>query len=129
MQNAIGNDACRHDQLLTILDIVHIWSNINRHAACSSPPCRLVDALDRAFVHLFSYLDFEAAMRLMMDWPAHRRAAVLVLTQPGEASRFARHLLIPRVTKISALVLLRRLPLTGEQPPSDNGPSLVQALF
>src|SRR5690606_5599895 len=42
MRNAIGNDAYCHDQLLTILDIVHIWANINRHAAWGSLPCRLI---------------------------------------------------------------------------------------
>ena len=44
-----------------------------------------VEALDRAFVHASSHPDFEAAMRLLMDWPAHREAAALVLTRPREA--------------------------------------------
>ena len=44
-----------------------------------------VEALDRAFVHVSSHPDFEAAMRLLMDWPAHREAAALVLARPREA--------------------------------------------
>lgn len=44
-----------------------------------------VEALDRAFVHASSHPDFEAAMRLLMDWPAHREAAALVLSRPREA--------------------------------------------
>ena len=44
-----------------------------------------VEALDRAFVHASSHPDFEAAMRLLMDWPAHREAAALVLARPREA--------------------------------------------
>ena len=48
-----------------------------------------VEALDRAFAHAATHPDFEAAMRLMMDWPAHREAAALVLSRPREA-RLAR---------------------------------------
>lgn len=44
-----------------------------------------VEALDRAFAHASSHPDFEAAMRLLMDWPAHREAAALVLARPREA--------------------------------------------
>ena len=44
-----------------------------------------VEALDRAFAYASSYPDFEAAMRLLMDWPAHREAAALVLARPREA--------------------------------------------
>jgi len=44
-----------------------------------------VEALDRAFDHASSHPDFEAAMRLLMDWPAHREAAALVLARPREA--------------------------------------------
>lgn len=44
-----------------------------------------VEALDRAFVHASSHPDFEAAMRLLMDWPAQREAAALVLARPREA--------------------------------------------
>jgi len=44
-----------------------------------------VEALDRAFAHAASHPDFEAAMRLLMDWPAHREAAALVLARPREA--------------------------------------------
>ncbi len=44
-----------------------------------------VEALDRAFAYASSHPDFEAAMRLLMDWPAHREAAALVLTRPREA--------------------------------------------
>jgi hypothetical protein len=44
-----------------------------------------VEALDRAFAHASTHPDFEAAMRLLMDWPAHREAAALVLSRPREA--------------------------------------------
>lgn len=44
-----------------------------------------VEALDHAFVHASTHPDFEAAMRLLMDWPAHREAAALVLARPREA--------------------------------------------
>ena len=44
-----------------------------------------VEALDRAFAYASSHPDFEAAMRLLMDWPAHREAAALVLARPREA--------------------------------------------
>lgn len=44
-----------------------------------------VEALDRAFAHAAAHPDFEAAMRLMMDWPAHREAASLVLARSREA--------------------------------------------
>ena len=44
-----------------------------------------VEALDRAFAHASTHPDFEAAMQLLMDWPAHREAAVLVLSRPREA--------------------------------------------
>lgn len=44
-----------------------------------------VEALDRAFTHAATHPDFEAAMRLLMDWPAHREAASLVLARPREA--------------------------------------------
>lgn len=44
-----------------------------------------VEALDRAFAHAAAHPDFEAAMRLLMDWPAHREAASLALARPREA--------------------------------------------
>lgn len=44
-----------------------------------------VEALERAFVHAARHPDFEATMRLLMDWPAHREAAALVLARPREA--------------------------------------------
>ncbi|MFK0299606.1 DUF6880 family protein [Brevundimonas sp. NPDC090276] len=44
-----------------------------------------VEALDRAFAHAATHPDFEAAMRLLMDWPVHREAAALVLARPREA--------------------------------------------
>lgn len=44
-----------------------------------------VEALDRAFAHAATHPDFEAAMQLLMDWPAHREAANLVLARPREA--------------------------------------------
>lgn len=44
-----------------------------------------VEALDRAFAHAAAHPDFGAAMRLLMDWPAHREAASLVLARPREA--------------------------------------------
>lgn len=44
-----------------------------------------VEALDRAFAHAADAADFNAAMRLFMDWPAHREAANLVLARPREA--------------------------------------------
>lgn len=44
-----------------------------------------VEALDRAFAYAAKHPDFEAAMRLLMDWPAHREAAALVLSRPREA--------------------------------------------
>ncbi|MNN45546.1 hypothetical protein D3C81_1598890 [compost metagenome] len=46
-----------------------------------------VEALDRAFAHAAVHPDFEAAMRLLMDWPAHREAAKLVLARPKDARR------------------------------------------
>lgn len=44
-----------------------------------------VEALDRAFAHAAAHPDFEAALRFLMDWPAHREAASLVLARPREA--------------------------------------------
>ena len=44
-----------------------------------------VEALDRAFAHAAVHPDFEAAMRFLMEWPAHREAASLVLARPREA--------------------------------------------
>lgn len=44
-----------------------------------------VEALDRAFAHAADAADFNAAMRLFMDWPAHREAANLALARPREA--------------------------------------------
>lgn len=49
-----------------------------------------VEALDRAFTHASGHPDFEAAMRLLMDWPAHREAAALVLARPREARQARR---------------------------------------
>ncbi len=49
-----------------------------------------VEALDQAFVHASTHPDFEAAMRLLMDWPAHREAAALVLARPREARQVLR---------------------------------------
>ncbi|MEN5145591.1 MULTISPECIES: DUF6880 family protein [Brevundimonas] len=49
-----------------------------------------VEALVQAFVHASTHLDFEAAMRLLMDWPAHREAAALVLARPREARQVLR---------------------------------------
>jgi len=46
-----------------------------------------VEALDRAFAHATGHPDFDAAMNLLMDWPAHREAAALVLARPREARR------------------------------------------
>ena len=44
-----------------------------------------VEALDRAFAYAAVHPDFEAAMNLLMDWPAHREAASLALARPREA--------------------------------------------
>lgn len=49
-----------------------------------------VEALDQAFVHASTHPDFEAAMRLLMEWPAHREAAALVLARPREARQVLR---------------------------------------
>lgn len=46
-----------------------------------------VEALDRAFAHAAGHPDFEAALHFLMDWPAHREAAALVLARPQEARR------------------------------------------
>jgi len=46
-----------------------------------------VEALDRAFDHAARHPDFDVAMQLLMDWPAHREAAALVLARPSEARR------------------------------------------
>lgn len=46
-----------------------------------------VEALDRAFAHAAAHPDFEAAMRLLMDWPAHREAASLVQARPREVRK------------------------------------------
>lgn len=37
-----------------------------------------VEALDRALAHAATHADFETALGFLMDWPAHREAAVLV---------------------------------------------------
>lgn len=44
-----------------------------------------VEALDQAFAYAATHADFTAAMTLLMDWPAHREAANLVLARPREA--------------------------------------------
>lgn len=46
-----------------------------------------VEALDRAFAHAAVHPDFDAAIRLLMDWPAHREAANLVLARPQDARK------------------------------------------
>lgn len=46
-----------------------------------------VEAMDRAFAHAAAHPNFEAAMGLLMDWPAHREAAALVLSRPREARK------------------------------------------
>jgi len=46
-----------------------------------------VEALDRAFAHAASHPDFEAALHFLMDWPAHREAAALVLARPAKPGR------------------------------------------
>ncbi|MGO4408964.1 MULTISPECIES: DUF6880 family protein [unclassified Brevundimonas] len=46
-----------------------------------------VEALDRAFACAAAHPDFEAAMCLLMDWPAHREAASLVQARPREARK------------------------------------------
>jgi hypothetical protein len=44
-----------------------------------------VEALDRAFAHASTHADFRAALQFLMDWPAHREAAAMVLARPREA--------------------------------------------
>lgn len=44
-----------------------------------------VEALDRAFAHAAGHPNFAAAMGFLMDWPALREAAALVLARPREA--------------------------------------------
>ena len=46
-----------------------------------------VEALDRAFAYALAHPDFEVALRFLMDWPAYREAASLVLARPSEARR------------------------------------------
>jgi hypothetical protein len=46
-----------------------------------------VEALDRAFAHAAASADFGAAVGFLMDWPAHREAAALILSRPREAQR------------------------------------------
>lgn len=46
-----------------------------------------VEALDRAFAHAAAAEDFGAALGFLMDWPAHREAAALVLERRREAQR------------------------------------------
>jgi hypothetical protein len=46
-----------------------------------------VEALDRAFAHAAASDDFGAALGFLMDWPAHREAAALVLERRREAQR------------------------------------------
>ena len=46
-----------------------------------------VEALDRAFAHAAAADDFGAALGFLMDWPAHREAAALVLERRREAQR------------------------------------------
>ena len=46
-----------------------------------------VEALDRAFAHAAAADDFGAAIGFLMDWPAHREAAALILQRRREAQR------------------------------------------
>lgn len=46
-----------------------------------------VAALDRAFVRAAAFDDFGAALGFLMDWPAHREAAALILQRRGEAQK------------------------------------------
>lgn len=46
-----------------------------------------VEALDRAFAQAAASDDFGAALGFLMDWPAHREAAALVLERRREAQR------------------------------------------
>lgn len=46
-----------------------------------------VEALDRAFAHAAAADDFGAALGFLMDWPAHREAAALILERRREAQR------------------------------------------
>jgi hypothetical protein len=46
-----------------------------------------IEALDRAFAHAAASDDFGAAVGFLMDWPAHREAAALILDRRREAQR------------------------------------------
>ena len=46
-----------------------------------------VEALDRAFAHAAAADDFGAAVGFLMDWPAHREAAALIMARRREAQR------------------------------------------
>ncbi|MFA4898863.1 MAG: DUF6880 family protein [Brevundimonas sp.] len=46
-----------------------------------------VEALDRAFAQAAASDDFGAALGFLMDWPAHREAAAMVLERRREAQR------------------------------------------
>lgn len=46
-----------------------------------------VEALDRAFAHAAASDDFGAAVGFLMDWPAHREAAALILERRREAQQ------------------------------------------
>lgn len=67
-----------------------------------------VEALDRAFAHAAAHPDFEAAMRLLMDWPAHREAASLVQARSREARR------VGPIAKDWASRLAQRFPEAAE---------------
>lgn len=43
-----------------------------------------VEAQDRAFAHAANHPDFEKALGLLMDWPAHREAAALIAARPHD---------------------------------------------
>ena len=88
-----------------------------------------VVALDRAFAHAAAYSDATAGLRFLMNWPAHREAAEMVVARAGDlrgsadevplwAARLeARHPAAALVLIRSRAVALTRLALgaTGEE--------------
>ena len=46
-----------------------------------------VEALDRALAHAAAFADFATGLRFLMNWPAHRQAAQMVLARRRDAQR------------------------------------------
>ena len=60
---------------------------VDRFGRWATLEWRDVEALDRAFAQAAASDDFGAALGFLMDWPAHREAAAMVLERRREAQR------------------------------------------